>query len=106
MNREDVIRLARETGLIVDSPYLMPHDHVMHGIERFAQAAYAAGAAAERKEMAEHCVKITRMAVEKAVARAIEMEREACEQACWDAETNDWEGRKACIDAIRARGQA
>lgn len=35
-----------------------------------------------------------------------EAEREACEQACWDAETNDWEGRKACIDAIRARGQA
>ena len=70
MNRDDVIRMAREAGFVG-----MDGDH--GALRRFAAIAHAAGAAAER---------------------------EACEQACWDAETNDWEGRKACIDAIRARG--
>jgi len=27
--------MAREAGLIVDSPYLMPHDNVMQGIKAF-----------------------------------------------------------------------
>lgn len=31
-------------------------------------------------------------------------EREACIEACWALELNDWEGRAACIAAIRARG--
>lgn len=30
------IELAREAGVITNSPYLMPHDHVLSGIERFA----------------------------------------------------------------------
>jgi hypothetical protein len=45
-----VIEMARESGIITNSPYLMPHDHVLHGIERFA----AIVAAAER----EACVKV------------------------------------------------
>ena len=68
MNKEDIIRMAREAGIVVSSP---DKDGVY--FERFATLVAAA-------------------------------ERKACEQACWDAETNDWEGRKACIDAIRARG--
>ena len=31
-----VIEIAREAGVITNSPYLMPHDHVLRGIERFA----------------------------------------------------------------------
>lgn len=31
------IELAREAGIITNSPYLMPHDHVLKGIERFAE---------------------------------------------------------------------
>jgi hypothetical protein len=27
--------MAREAGLIVNSPYLMPHDHVLQGIKAF-----------------------------------------------------------------------
>ena len=30
-------------------------------------------------------------------------EREACIEACWALELNDWEGRAECIDAIEAR---
>ena len=69
MNRDDVIRMAREAGWDMDETV----DGFSVRLERFATLVAAA-------------------------------EREACEQACWDAETNDWEGRKACIDAIRARG--
>ena len=53
MNREDIIRMAREAGA---TPYTNRHypDRPTHTfnveqLERFFQAAYAAGAAAERK---------------------------------------------------------
>ena len=51
MNREDIIRIAREAGMnVVDDQYsLLPF------LERFFQAAYAAGAAAEREECAKVC---------------------------------------------------
>jgi hypothetical protein len=32
-------------------------------------------------------------------------ERKGCIEACWTLELNDWEGRAACIDAIRARSK-
>ena len=78
MNRDDVTRWAREANRYASNQTNDSHDWQEIRDERFAKAAYAAGAAAEREE---------------------------CKQACWDVETNDWEGRKACIDAIRARGQ-
>jgi hypothetical protein len=31
----DTIDMAREVGLIVNSPYLMPHDNVLQGIKAF-----------------------------------------------------------------------
>ena len=31
----DTIDMAREAGLIVNSPYLMPHDNVLQGIKAF-----------------------------------------------------------------------
>lgn len=74
VSRDDVVRMAREAGIITNSPYLMPHDHVLHGIERFAalvakhtlanidpssfmswQEGYAAGTAAERESCAQVC---------------------------------------------------
>lgn len=45
MNRDDVIRMAREAGIPYD-PW--PDSAYNKNIERFFQAAYAAGAAAER----------------------------------------------------------
>lgn len=44
MNKDDLIRMAREAGVISTK---------IDGIERFFQAAYAAGAAAERQAMLE-----------------------------------------------------
>lgn len=49
MNRDDVIRMAREAGIPYD-PW--PDSAYNKNIERFAAAAFAAGAAAEREELA------------------------------------------------------
>jgi len=85
MNREDIIRMAREAGgVFIDPPcgdcYTFDIDN--GELERFFQAAYAAGAAAER---------------------------EACAKVCEDedvAPTDDAVGVQQCIAAaIRARGQ-
>lgn len=49
MNREDIIRMAREAGI---DPDLWNHTDAF---ERLAHSAYAAGAAAEREECAKLC---------------------------------------------------
>ena len=48
MNREDIIRMAKEADLWMTS------DERIAAVERFAQAAYAAGAAAERQNICKH----------------------------------------------------
>ena len=94
MKRDDVIRMAREAGFREPNP----HDGCMGlafdyregtdtgaSLERFAQAAYAAGAAAEREACARVC------------------EHKAAEWA--EGETSGrWQSE--CAAAIRARGQA
>ena len=37
MTQDEIIEMAKEAGLIVNSPYLMPHDNVLRGIEAFAK---------------------------------------------------------------------
>ena len=49
MNRDDVIRMAREAGGLI---YEVDWCFEMENLERFAAAAFAAGAAAEREELA------------------------------------------------------
>ena len=75
MNREDIIRMAREAGL---EKYHLPDSMLEYEfdrcIEHFARAAYAAGAAAER----EACAKV-------------------CQETGWNS--GNW-----CAKAIRARG--
>jgi hypothetical protein len=46
------IELAREAGLIVNSPYLMPHDHALQGIKAFE----ALVRADEREELLQNSV--------------------------------------------------
>ena len=55
MNREDIIRMAWEAGF--EELFKDSHDWVCftEEIERFFQAAYAAGAAAEREACARVC---------------------------------------------------
>lgn len=36
-----VIEMASEAGIITNSPHLMPHDHVLRGIERLVEIARA-----------------------------------------------------------------
>lgn len=53
MNRDDIIRMAREAKLLPQWLELCPKDE--KALERFFHAAYAAGAAAEREECAKVC---------------------------------------------------
>ena len=71
MTRDDVIRMAREAGIITNSPYLMPHDRELHGIERFATLAFAAGVAAEREECAKVADAMNTFGIPPDVAAAI-----------------------------------
>jgi hypothetical protein len=52
MYREDIIRMAREAGGLI---YEVDWCFEMENLERFFQAAYAAGAAAEREACASIC---------------------------------------------------
>ena len=115
MTQDEIIEMARQAGAI--PVHKDPKNKALVGnenIEAFAKLVEERIAAKERKEMAEHCVEITRMAVDKAVASAIEKEREACAKRCEELEkawvnaglwkvTHEY---KECSAAIRARAQA
>ena len=106
MNREDVIRMAREAELIMETdcttPWVEDHDLTPY-LERFA----ALVAAEERAEMAKHCAEITRAAVTKAVDGAIALEREACAKVCEDEAEKQFDNMDIPLtiaaDLIRAR---
>lgn len=55
MNREEIIRMAREASNTPIDHHATPDLFGVAQIERFFQAAYAAGAAAEREECAKLC---------------------------------------------------
>jgi hypothetical protein len=95
MNREDIIRMAREAGIITNSPYLMPHDHVLHGIERFA-ALVAAAAKAEENEA---CAKVCEEQIERS-KEALAKAKRVTDQVVYrsGAQTATWNAA-----AIRAR---
>jgi hypothetical protein len=75
MTKEDIIKLAREAGGLI---YEVDWCFEMENLERFFQAAYATGAAAER---------------------------EACAKACDGMDHNGVMIAADCAAAIRARGQ-
>ena len=62
-----------------------------------------------------HAAEMERASRAVAVYRAKQEEREACEQACWDVDEPAYlgyvnpnsfaDGRRACVAAIRARGE-
>ena len=92
MNREDIIRMAREAGF--EELFKDNHDWVCftEEIERFFQSAYAAGAAAEQKKWEDQ----TQIEIHEAVLE----EREACAKLCEDhfSSDGDW-----CAKQIRAK---
>ena len=78
MNREDIIRMAREAELIC---------------EETAQTQWK-----EEYDLT--------LILERFAALVASAEREACIKDCEYVITNDWEGAVDCANAIRARGQA
>ncbi len=124
MNRDDIIRLAREAGFNVEQGFLLRVTGIDEDLERFA--ALVAAAECERNDayikslhesvswQAERVI-----ACLKALEKAVLAEREACAKVCdehakrnynWASENADiyhaqahWAGRIAA--AIRARGQ-
>ena len=101
MNREDIIRMAREVGL--------PHWYETEGVVNEALLIKFAAlvASAEHKRVQQ----VYTDAATGSVKAAIAYEREACAKICEET-TASWtqhlynEGCIDCAKAIRARGQA
>ena len=83
MNREDIIRMAREANIkqAIETPHLL----MVHELERFAALVAAAAKAEEREACAKVC---------EAEANATDAHLHMCIDALHD-----------CADAIRAKGQ-
>ena len=105
MNKS-TIDMAREAGLIVNSPYLMPHDHALQGIKAF-EALVRADEREQYKWDIHSCGPTCKRYACVAMREAIEAEREACAKLCDDAFSSSHAGRVVCDNlayAIRARG--
>jgi hypothetical protein len=94
MNKQDILRMAREASASGDSEELTGD-----AIERFFHMAQAAAVEQERKEFAVHAIDIAR--------KAIEEEREACAKLCDDLDDDVPDGLAGWQygEAIRARGE-
>jgi hypothetical protein len=90
MNREEIIKLAKNSGLFVE--LVLERD--LDWLERFAKLV----AEHERDKLIDAAMK----AAEKGIDTAIALEREACAKVCDEFLPL---GNK-CAYAIRARGQA
>lgn len=102
MNREDIIRMAREAGFNVEQGYLLRITGIDEDLERFA--ALVASAERNRTWTQDHWTEY-----EHAI---VVQEREACAELCEmldveNAKGKSWdEGTIDCANAIRARRQA
>ncbi len=108
MNRDDIIRMAREAGLawvegLNGAGYGI---NTVSDLERFFQAAYAAGAAAATEEANRRANASWSLMCEKMVAA----EREACAKVCEELRFSERgpaleakRQRDLCAMAIRAR---
>ena len=93
----DTIDMAREAELIVNSPYLMPHDNVLQGIKAFE----ALVRADERNSWPAEMEAMERQV--NILTDALAAEREACAKAVEQTEWSNWFQADAAA-AIRARG--
>lgn len=101
MNKEDIIRIAREAGFNIDDLY--PNASIQE-IERFAILV----ASFTWREQALSEVQKVGQVIEE-IQTAVVAEREACAKVCEEQMQGKsiWiEGARACSLAIRARGQA
>jgi hypothetical protein len=112
MTREDILKLAREAGWseIGADLWGATNDGAMstYALKRFAVLAYAAGAAAERKNY-EHTLALQQQSYEREIKIEVEAEREACAKVCEDKAKETFSGQCQVwgdyfTAAIRARG--
>ena len=106
MTRDDIIRMAREEGVAVNSVTLRAVCEV-EDLAHFFKRAYEDGAAAERNRMIadgwRQCAqgqKVTQF------CGMVEQEREACARVCEAEGARVDASWASCAAAIRARGQA
>jgi hypothetical protein len=98
MNRDDIIMMAREAGIVWA-------DHTVVGsrenlLEHFAKL-IADRVTTELKQYYE----LTNGHIYDVVQAAVEAEREACAKVCDEKERANLYGVKECADAIRARSK-
>jgi len=115
MNRADIIRIAQQAGFTVvgsTDPQCWIGDHAADdkSLKRFFAAAYAAGAAAERKRMREE-IHSCHANCDHPVCVAVRNEREECAKVCESIATETYSMINLheygeCANAIRARGQS
>lgn len=104
MNREDIIRMARQ----VEAEGFAPVG-VWPEVRRLCELAYAAGAAAERNSWPAEMEAMERQVniLTDALAQAKAEEREACAKVCDEMASRDKLSNyyKVAANAIRARGK-
>ena len=98
MTREDVIRMAREAGCEIRNGHIYHQFSLDQMLAHFAQAAYAAGAGAEREKCEKVCGAVSNLvgAIESVGIPNVGA-RKVLNKACEDA--------LKCVDDIRARGE-
>jgi len=103
----DTIEIAREAGLIVNSPYLMPHDNVLQGIKAF-DALVRADEAEKYKWDVHSCGPTCTKVACVGLREAVQSEREACAKVCDVLAVHPEYASditKLAASAIRARGE-
>jgi hypothetical protein len=100
MNREDIIRMAKEAGFNIDDLY--PNASIQE-IERFA---ILVASFTWREQALSEVQKVSQVIEE--IQTAVVAEREACANICESLELPEWPDkvRQPLAQAIRARGQA
>jgi hypothetical protein len=105
MNRDDVIRMAREAGVkSPDGPFPARGSFSLPELMGLCGQAYAAGAAAERQNY-EHTLALQQQSYEREIQIEVEAERAACIDDC-NAEARDDGTAQRIVERIRARGKA
>jgi uncharacterized protein YicC (UPF0701 family) len=105
MNRDDIIRMAREAGIYMGGHPMNPLNVYLGDLERFAGIV----AAAERERIKESNAPVIKTINEhiKALEEARKAEREACAKVCDQVGDRDRDSHAYdAAAAIRARGQS
>ena len=122
MNRDDIIRMAREAGLCIDGEVAFSPNHNGADVDINDLQAFAALVAAAEREKVAHWMMTACYATEhgdttedllrelawqadERIAKAVAAEREACAKVC-ESLNEDWNHLyvESCAFAIRERG--